>query len=291
MKSSQLAISTAFRWSSPAQGTSSISTILDKIVATKRNEVGIARLKRTLDQVQLAAARAAEPRDFCAALRGGPPIRLIAEVKKASPSKGIIRSDFDPIAIARCYAAAGASCVSVLTDRDYFQGSLEYLTAIGREVSLPLLRKDFIIDEYQVYEARAAGADAVLLIAECLTPERLGELYELIRRLGMHALIELYDPQNLPAVLATGSPLVGVNNRDLRTFNVDLQHTLRLQQQIPADRVLVAESGIATRADVELLEKAGVGAMLVGESLMRQPDIAAAVHCLLGTPGPSAAGR
>ncbi len=140
--------------------------------------------------------------------------------------------------------------MSILTDRDYFQGSLEYLKAIRSVVDLPLLRKDFIIDEYQVYEARAAGADAVLLIAECLTAEELGRLYALIRRLGMQALIELYDPQNLPAVLATGTPIVGVNNRDLHTFVVDLEHTLRLQQQIPADRRLVAESGIASRADV-----------------------------------------
>lgn len=251
-------------------------------MASKRNEVAAARARRSLSEIQHAAARASEPRDFWAALQGAPPIRLIAEVKKASPSKGIIREDFDPVAIARCYEAARASCLSVLTDREFFQGSLDYLTAIRREVSLPLLRKDFIIDEYQVYEARAAGADAVLLIAECLSPERLGELYRSIRSVGMHALIELYDPQNLPAVLATGSPLVGVNNRDLHTFTVDLQHTLRLKAQIPADRVLVAESGIATRADVELLEKAGVGAMLVGESLMRQRDIAAAVGTLLG---------
>ena len=210
-------------------------------------------------------------------------MRLIAEVKKASPSKGIIRADFDPVAIAQCYEAAGASCLSVLTDREYFQGALEFLTQIRQHVRLPILRKDFIIDEYQVVEARAAGADAVLLIAECLSAERLDQLYQLIRQLGMHALIELYDSKNLPAVLATGSPLVGVNNRDLHTFVVDLNHTLRLKWQIPADRLLVAESGIASRADVELLERAGVGAMLVGESLMREPDIAAAVHALLGT--------
>lgn len=273
----------ASRWSLPAQGTSSISTILDKIVATKRDEVAAARAQRPLGEVEQAAARACEPRDFHAALHGAPPIRLIAEVKKASPSKGVIREDFDPVAIARCYEQAGASGLSVLTDRQYFQGALEYLTEIRRAVHLPVLRKDFIIDEYQVYEARAAGADAVLLIAECLAPERMLQLYQLIRELGMHALIELYDPQNLPAVLATGSPLVGVNNRDLHTFTVDLEHTLRLKQQIPSERVLVAESGIATRADVELLEQAGVGAMLVGESLMRQRDIGAAVRTLLGT--------
>ena len=210
-------------------------------------------------------------------------MRLIAEVKKASPSKGIIRADFDAVSIAKCYESAGANCLSVLTDQNYFQGALEYLSAIRQQVELPLLRKDFIIDEYQVYEARAAGADAVLLIAECLAPERLDELYRLIRELGMHALVELYDPKNLKAVLATGTPLIGVNNRDLHSFVVDLHHTLRLKQQIPDDRLLVAESGIANRADVELLERAGVGAMLVGESFMRQSDIAAAVRELLGT--------
>ncbi|MGN6137089.1 MAG: indole-3-glycerol phosphate synthase TrpC [Aureliella sp.] len=283
MKSSQPATCTASRWSSPAQGTSSISTILDKIVATKHNEIAAARNRRSIEACQRAAAAAPEPRDFLAALRGAPPIRLIAEVKKASPSKGIIREDFDPLAIARAYADSGASCLSVLTDRQYFQGDLDYLTAIRQQVELPLLRKDFVIDEYQVYEARAAGADAVLLIAECLDAERLDQLYQLIRQLGMHALIELYDRENLPAVVATGTPIIGVNNRDLHTFTVDLNHTLRLQKEIPADRLLVAESGIATRADVEVLERAGVGAMLVGESLMRQPNIATAVRHLLGS--------
>jgi indole-3-glycerol phosphate synthase len=242
-----------------------------------------ARGRTSISELERAAAKAADPRDFLAALQGAPPMRLIAEVKKASPSKGIIRADFDPLKIAQAYAHAGAHCLSILTDEQYFQGSLAYLKAIRAEVDLPLLRKDFIIDELQVYEARAAGADAVLLIAECLTPERMLELYRLIRQLGMHALIELYDPANLDAVLATGTALIGVNNRDLHTFVVDLNHTLRLQQQIPPDRLLVAESGIGTRADVELLERAGVAAMLVGESLMRQPDIVAAVHSLLGT--------
>ena len=228
------------------------------------------------------ATHAAPPRDFHAALSGAPPMRLIAEVKKASPSKGVIRADFNPVAIAQQYAAAGASALSVLTDVEYFQGSLDYLKAIREVVDLPLLRKDFIIDPYQVYEARAAGADAVLLIAECLSPEQMRSLYNLIRELGMHALIELYDPRNLPAVLATETPIIGVNNRDLHTFVVDLDHTLRLKEQIPANRLLVAESGIGSRADVLRLEQAGVAAMLVGESLMRQPDISLAVRTLLG---------
>lgn len=271
----------AFRWSSPAQGTSNISTILDRIVATKREEVARARGLVSIAEVERSAKSAPPARDFLAALQGGPPMRLIAEVKKASPSKGIIRADFDPVAIARTYESAGAACLSVLTDVEYFQGSLDYLLAIRAAVALPLLRKDFVIDPYQVFEARAAGADAVLLIAECLEPAQMKDLYDLIRSLGMHALIELYDPQNLPAVLATGTPLVGVNNRDLHTFEVDLQHTVRMRSIIPQDRLLVAESGIAGRQDVLLLERAGIGAMLVGESLMRQPDIAAAVRKLL----------
>lgn len=251
-------------------------------MATKRIEVAEARQSLPLHQVKELAASAAPPRDLLAALSGSPPIRLIAEVKKASPSKGVIRADFDPVAIAQIYASAGASALSVLTDREYFQGSLDYLKAIRAVVDLPLLRKDFIIDPYQVYEARAAGADAVLLIAECLSPQELGELYALIRELGMHALIELYDPKNLAAVVATGTPIIGVNNRDLHTFVVDLEHTLRLQREIPADRRLVAESGIAARADVVRLQDAGVAAMLVGESLMRQADISLAVRTLLG---------
>ncbi|MCC6511342.1 MAG: indole-3-glycerol phosphate synthase TrpC [Pirellulaceae bacterium] len=260
-----------------------MSTILDQIVATKIQEVARSRGSTSMTEVQRAAAQAEQPRDFLAALQGAPPIRLIAEVKKASPSKGIIRADFDPVGIAQAYQSAGASCLSVLTDRQYFQGSIDYLKAIRQSVALPLLRKDFVIDEFQIYEARAAGADAVLLIAECLTPERLCELYALIRHLEMHALIELYDPAHLPSVLATGTQLLGVNNRDLHTFVVDLHHTLRLQSMIPADRLLVAESGIATRDDVLMLQSAGVAAMLVGESLMRQPDIAVAVRTLLGT--------
>ncbi len=228
------------------------------------------------------ATAAAPPRDFYQALLGAPPLRLIAEVKKASPSKGIIRADFQPVEIAKCYARAGADCLSVLTDQNYFQGSLQYLKQIREAVDLPLLRKDFIIDEHQIYEARAAGADAVLLIAECLSPDQMLKLYRCIRDLGMHALIELYDPKNLEHVLSTGTPLIGVNNRDLHTFKVDLGHTVQLKSQIPPDRLLVSESGIGCHADVQALEQAGVAAMLVGESLMRQPDIEQAVRKLRG---------
>lgn len=295
-------------------------TILDKIVATKREEVARAKAAVPIEQLRNRLADAPPVRDFLAALvgpagpagidpaiptrraskastptrraseastptrrasEGHPPIRLIAEVKKASPSKGIIRSDFDPVAIACTYEAAGASCLSVLTDEQYFQGSLDYLRQIRAAVGIPILRKDFILDTYQLVEARAAGADAVLLIAECLDDCNLRKLHNEAIDLGLTPLVEFYEPVNLPRVLEAGATLIGVNNRDLRTFAVDLDHTVRLRSQIPDDCLLVAESGIHTRADVLRLQEAGVGAMLVGESLMREPDIAAAVRRLL----------
>lgn len=257
-------------------------TILDRIVATKRREIEAAR--RTLPEATLRrhAESAAAPRDFLGALSGGPPIRLIAEVKKASPSKGVIREDFRPVEIARTYEAHGASCLSVLTDREYFQGSLGYLDEICRSVRLPVLRKDFIIDPYQVIEARAAGADAVLLIAECLDDRGLADLHGAILDWGMTPLVELYEPSNLPRVVDVGARLIGINNRDLRTFAVDLEHTLRMRERIPADRLVVGESGIRCRADVERLEAAGVNAILVGETLMARADIGGAVDELLG---------
>ena len=210
------------------------------------------------------------------------PIKLIAEVKKASPSAGIIRADFDPAAIARTYQKHGAACLSVLTDEPYFQGKLEYLRDVRAAVDLPVLRKDFILEKYQLYEARAAGADAVLLIAECLDDCHLRALHNEAVELGMTPLVELYDPGNLQRVLDAGATLVGINNRNLRTFETDLAHTLRLRESVPGHCVLVAESGIRTRADVERLEVAGVNAILVGETLMAAPDIGAATDELLG---------
>jgi len=259
-----------------------VPTILDKIVATKHEE--IARAKATIPEAVLRAQLPTAPpvRDFFAALAAPGPIRLIAEVKKASPSKGLIRADFQPVEIATIYQQHGASCVSVLTDEQYFQGSLDYLRQIRQAIDLPVLRKDFIVDPYQVLEARVAGADAVLLIAECLPDPQLQELYDAIRALGMTALVELYEPDHLPRVLGIGARLIGINNRDLRTFQVDLNHTLRLCRQIPRDRVVVGESGIRTHDDVQRLAAAGVRAMLVGETLMAQADIAAAVDALLG---------
>lgn len=259
-------------------------TILDDIVATKRQEIAAAKARRSETDLRAEIAAAGPPRDFLCALRGPGrgPVRLIAEVKKASPSKGVIRAEFRPVEIAQTYQTHGASCLSVLTDESYFQGSLDYLRQIRAAVDLPVLRKDFILDHYQILEARAAGADAVLLIAECLDDESLSTLYDAIVQLGMTPLVELYEPANLSRVLAIGAQLIGINNRDLRTFHTDLDHTLRLRRQIPADRVVVGESGIRTFADVQRLAAAGVDAMLVGETLMRHPDIGPAVDELLG---------
>ena len=261
-----------------------MSTILDQIVADKRREIAAA--KAALAERELTARLVDAPpvRDFFAALAAPGPIKLIAEVKKASPSKGVIRADFDPAAIARVYEAHGATCLSVLTDEPHFQGRLEYLTAVRAAVKLPVLRKDFILDRYQLLEARVAGADAVLLIAECLDDCALRSLHNATLELGMTPLVELYEPANLARVLEAGATLVGINNRDLHTFEVDLERTLRMRAQIPADHLVVGESGIATRSDALRLEQGGVQAMLVGESLMRAADIGAAVDALLGRP-------
>ncbi|QDS89289.1 Indole-3-glycerol phosphate synthase [Rosistilla ulvae] len=259
-----------------------MSTILDTIIAKKHEELAAAKRVRPIEQLEALAAAAAAPLDFHAALAATDEVRLIAEVKKASPSAGIIREDFDPVAIATTYANSGAACISVLTDESFFQGNLEFLRQIRAAVQIPLLRKDFIIDRYQLLEARAAGADCVLLIAECLSAEQLITLHRQAGELGLQTLIEFYDDENLPAVLATEGRLIGVNNRDLRTFHTDLGHTIRMRSQIPADRLLVGESGIRTNEDVKSLGAAGVKAILVGESLMRQSDIGQAVRTLLG---------
>lgn len=281
----------ASRWCSPVDdisatdlsaGATLLSTILDKIVATTRQTIAKDIANVPAYELVRAIRDVAPVRDFYAALAQGSEVRLIAEVKKASPSAGLIRADFDPVEIAKTYQASGAACISVLTDEPFFQGRLDYLASIRQNVDLPLLRKDFIVDSYQLLQARAAGADCVLLIAECLSPDELKRLHDEAAVLGLQTLIELYDVENLDAVLATGTRLVGVNNRDLRTFKVDLHHTLRLRQQIPQDRLVVGESGIATAEDVRLLGAGGVKAILVGESLMRKPDIAAAVRALIG---------
>jgi indole-3-glycerol phosphate synthase len=259
-------------------------SILDEIVATKRREVLEARKRMPIEELETQAAEAPPARDFRAALEGPGPIRLIAEVKKASPSAGLIRADFDPVAIARTYQAHGADCLSVLTDVPYFQGHLSYLARVRASVAIPILRKDFLIDEYQVVEARMAGADAVLLIAEILDDATLAALLARARSLGMSALVEIYEEANLDRVLDAGADLVGINNRDLSRMETDLEHTFRLRPRVPEGVLLVSESGIKDRADVERLEAAGVDAILVGESLMKSPDIGRAVDELLGLP-------
>src|SRR5688572_8521482 len=233
-------------------------TILDKIVATKHAEID--ERKATVPEAALRSQLAAAPpvRNFFTPLAASGPIKLIAEVKKASPSAGVIRADFDPVSIASTYETHGATCVSVLTDEPYFQGRLEYLEQIRAAVGLPVLRKDFILDTYQLFEARLAGADAVLLIAECLDDCNLRKLFNAACDLGMIPLVELYEPENLSRVFDAGATLIGVNNRNLHTFEVDLAHTIRMRDRVPDECVLVGESGIKTYADVRRLDAAGV---------------------------------
>ncbi len=259
-----------------------MKTILDEIVLNKRIEIDEAKERVPIAELERRLANAPPVRDFRAALVKPFRIEFIAEVKKASPSAGVIRADFDPVAIARCYAENGAACISVLTDTRYFQGHLSYLQQIRAAVDVPLLRKDFILDRYQLLEARLAGADCVLLIAEILPDRELNYLFHEARKLGLQSLVELYDAENLERVLATGATLVGINNRDLRSFEVRLEHTLELARYIPSHVCLVSESGIRTRDDVERLRSRGVRAVLVGETLMRAGDIGAKLRELRG---------
>jgi indole-3-glycerol phosphate synthase len=259
-----------------------MATILDRIVETKLREIAAARATVPDIELERRCADLLPARDFRAAIRRFTHITLIAEVKKASPSAGVIRADFDPVAIARIYEEHGAAAISVLTDVEYFQGSLRYLTDVRAAVDLPVLRKDFVLDRYQLLEARAAGADAVLLIAECLPGEHLATLQREAAALGLHTLVELHDADQLPRVLDSGAPVIGINNRDLRTFTTRLEHTLELLPKIPADRTVVSESGIKVHADLVRLGRAGAHAVLVGESLMRAPDIGAALVALKG---------
>ena len=258
-----------------------VPTVLDRIITYKKQEITERKTVVTEAELQRQAEQAPVPQGFHNALRQASTLGLIAEVKKASPSAGIIRQDFDPVTIAKTYEAAGAHCLSVLTDEPSFQGHLDFLKAIKPEVSIPVMRKEFIIDSYQILEARAAGADCVLLIAECLNDQQLNELHQFAHQLGMDTLIELYEPTNLPRVLATGAKLIGVNNRDLRTFETSLEHTFELKAQIPDDVSLISESGIQHHADIQRLTAAGIAGVLVGESLMRQTDIDQAVRSLM----------
>ncbi len=270
--------------------------ILDEIVARKWQEIAADRA--TITDVELERQAVGRPpcRGFAAALRRPGEVAVIAEVKRASPSAGVIRADFDPVAVARTYEGHGAACLSVLTDADFFQGSRADLRAVRAAVSLPIIRKDFVLDRRQLLEARADGADAVLLIAEILPGDRLAELHREAVALGFDVLVELHDADQLPRVLDCGASLVGINNRDLRTFETRLKHTLDLLPQVPAGVTVVSESGIRTRADLDRLAAAGVSAVLVGESLMRAADIGAALDALRGAeeqskPGPRPQGE
>jgi indole-3-glycerol phosphate synthase len=260
------------------------ASFLGRIVATKRDEVARAKAEDPLERWQADLAALAPPRDFAAAIRRTPgdPIRVIAEVKKASPSKGLIRADFDPVAIALAYAGGGAAALSVLTDETYFQGGLDDLDAVRGVVSLPVLRKDFTIDPYQVYETRRHGADAVLFIVAILEDGKLKDLMGLAASLGLAALVEVHTEAEMERALGAGARIVGINNRDLATFETSIETTERLLPAIPHGVVRISESGIDARAQVAALEAAGVDAVLVGESLMRQPDVGVALKALQG---------
>ncbi|MBA3594616.1 MAG: indole-3-glycerol phosphate synthase TrpC [Pseudomonadota bacterium] len=260
-----------------------MSDILDKIVAVKHQEVAAAMRRKPLDAMRFDAESRVLTRDFTGALRAkiaaGKPA-VIAEVKKASPSKGVLRADFIPADIAQSYAEHGAACLSVLTDKDFFQGSVDYLKQARASCDLPVLRKDFIVDPYQVYESRVMGADCILLIAACLDDAQMKSLEAVALSLGMAVLVEVHDRAELERALKLKTPLLGINNRNLQTFEVSLDTTLTLLKDVPADRLLVTESGITTPADVARLREAGVSAFLVGEAFMRAEDPGTALAAL-----------
>ena len=262
-----------------------MADILQRILSVKSAEVGAAKARKPLSALEDAARSASEPRDFVGALRhtisAGKPA-VIAEIKKASPSKGVMRPDFDPVTIARDYAAHGAACLSVLTDAQFFQGSLGDMFAARAACSLPVLRKDFVIDPYQVFESRAAGADCILLIVAALEDARMRELEAHAFALGLAVLVEVHDAQELEQALQLRTPLVGINNRNLRTFETRLETTLELLERIPPDRLVITESGILTRADVARMRQRGVNAFLVGEAFMRSAAPGAALSELFG---------
>lgn len=253
--------------------------ILDDIVADKIPEVEKRRRELPLEELKTQVREQSPALDFASALKGDR-IQLIAEVKKASPSRGIIRQDFSPVDIALTYASNGAAAISVLTDEKYFMGSLDYLRIIRKalDIPVPLLRKDFILDEYQVYEARIAGADAILLIVAILEPEKISELLELSHKLGMKCLVETHNEYECEVAIDSGAQIIGINNRDLKTFEVDIETTARLREMIPPDKIIVSESGIRNRNDIERLKNWNVDAVLIGESLMASTDIVAAMR-------------
>jgi indole-3-glycerol phosphate synthase len=259
--------------------------ILQRILARKAGEIAERSARATLEELRARCADAPRPRGFADALRkkvAAGQAAVIAEVKKASPSQGVIRENFDPVAIARSYEAGGAACLSVLTDIDFFQGADAYLREARAACALPVLRKDFTIDAYQVYEARVLGADCILLIVAALTDAALAELSELAHKLGMDVLVEAHDAPELERALATPARLIGINNRNLRTFQTSLDTTLNLRDRVPADRLLITESGIHSRADVQRMRAADINAFLVGEAFMRADDPGAELQRLFG---------
>jgi len=263
-----------------------MSDILNKIVAVKREEVAAAKKKKSLEAVRDDAFSRVLTRDFEGALRakvaaGG--AAVIAEIKKASPSKGVLREEFEPADIAQSYAEHGAACLSVLTDRQFFQGSADYLKQARASCDLPVLRKDFLVDAYQVYESRSLGADCILLIAACLDDAQMAELEAIARSLDMGVLVEVHDRDELQRALKLKTPLVGINNRNLRTFEVSLDNTLGMLADVPADRLLVTESGILGADDVKKMRAAGVHAFLVGEAFMRAKEPGEALAALFET--------
>ena len=261
-----------------------MSDILQRILATKRAEISAARRAVPVEELERRAHTQPPARDFIAALRAknaaGTPA-VIAEIKRASPSKGLLRNDFDPAVLAKGYESGGAACLSVLTDREYFQGANEHLTAARAACGLPVLRKDFIIDAYQVLEARAIGADCILLIAAAANVDELRGLEQLAHRLGMAVLVEVHDETELAAASMLATPLIGINNRNLRTFATSLQTTSDLLPRVPADKLVVTESGIRDRNDVARLRKQGVHAFLIGETFMRAADPGGTLRDLL----------
>jgi len=262
-----------------------VSDILERIVAIKREEVTAAAKRKSLSVVRADAESRVLTRDFLGAMRAkvtaGHPA-VIAEIKKASPSKGVLRSDFIPADIAQTYAEHGAACLSVLTDQQFFQGSIDYLKQARASCHLPVLRKDFVVDAYQVYESRACGADCILLIAACLDDAQMADFEAIARGLDMAVLVEVHDRAELQRALKLKTPLLGINNRNLKTFEVSLDTTLGMLDEVPAERLLVSESGIHTREDVSRMTAAGVHAFLVGEAFMRAPDPGVALADLFG---------
>jgi indole-3-glycerol phosphate synthase len=257
--------------------------ILERIMAVKRTEVAAAKQAVPSSSIEQQVQKQGPARDFVSALRGkmkAGEAAVIAEIKRASPSKGLLRERFAPAEIAKSYAAGGAACLSVLTDREFFQGAPEHLAAARAACALPALRKDFVFDPYQVFEARAMGADCILLIAACLSTAEMKALEDVALGLGMAVLVEVHDAAELDAALTLRTPLVGVNNRDLRTFETRIETTLGLLERVPADRTVITESGIASPADVARLRGRGVNAFLVGEAFMRAPDPGRALRAL-----------